>query len=67
MDALRSKARLQNPANAIVGLRPIVFGPGTLWRGAPVLFLWGSAMTQAPKGRLKVTQDGILGLLEHDS
>jgi hypothetical protein len=24
---------------ALMGLRPIVFGPGTLWRGAPVLFL----------------------------
>jgi hypothetical protein len=24
---------------ALMGLRPIVFGPGTLWRGAPLLFL----------------------------
>jgi hypothetical protein len=48
---LLSKARFLGSANAIVGLRPVVFGPGTLWR------TWGTrpipsdlALTQTPQG-----------------
>jgi hypothetical protein len=29
---------------------PVFFGPGTLWRGAPALFLLDPAMTQTSEG-----------------
>jgi hypothetical protein len=37
------------------GHAPVVFGPGTFWRGVPVLFLLGSAMTQSRRDGLRVT------------
>src|ERR1700678_4399526 len=43
----------RDSASAVVGLRPVVFGLGTLMRGAPVLFLLGSAMTRTPPGTVK--------------